>query len=233
MSVGAMQILINEDDLATRRMLRFVLEQQAGQSVTEAESAEASLALLAEGRFDLLVSDLVLPGMDGLELVRRVRRVSSIPILMISGRGEIADRVRALRTGADDYLVKPFDPSELAARVEALLRRSRQSARVDAAGVLQAGALSIDLVRHVATVAGRRPVRLTPTEVRVLLRLARPLGEVRSREELAQAVWGDSQAASLGAINTYIADLRRKLEQERGRPRLLQTVRGAGYRLSA
>jgi DNA-binding response OmpR family regulator len=228
-----MQILIHEDDLATRKMLRFVLEQQAGQSVTEAESAEASLQLLAEGRFDLLVSDLVLPGPDGLELVRRVRRVSSIPILMISGRGEIADRVRALRTGADDYLVKPFDPSELAARVEALLRRSRQSTRVDAAGTLQAGALSIDLVRHVATVAGRQPVRLTPTELRVLLRLARPLGEVRNREELAQAVWGDSQAASLGAINTYVADLRRKLEPERGRPRLLQTVRGAGYRLSS
>src|SRR5438067_896155 len=175
-SVGAMEILLNEDDFATRKMLRFVLEQQAGQSVTEADSAEASLALLTERRFDLLVSDVVLPGRDGLELVRRVRRVSSIPILMISGRGEVADRVRALRTGADDYLVKPFDPSELAARVEALLRRSRQTTRSDSNGIVRAGDLAIDLTHQIATVAGRGTVRLTPTEARVLLRLARPAG---------------------------------------------------------
>src|SRR2546422_2901087 len=201
-----MQILIIEDDLPTRKMLRFVLEQQSGHVVTEAESAEVALARLEEQGFDLLMTDVVMPGIDGLELIRRVRRVSSIPILMVSGRGEVGDRVRALRTGADDYLVKPFDPSELAARVEALLRRSRQTTRVDANGIVQAGELAIDLAHQVATVPGRGSVRLTPTEARVLLRLARPAGEVRSREELAQAVWGDSAAASLAAINTYIAD---------------------------
>jgi DNA-binding response OmpR family regulator len=227
-----MQILINEDDLATRKMLRFVLEQQAGHTVTEADSTEATLALLAQQRFDLLVTDLVLPGADGLELVSQVRRRSSIPILMVSGRGEIADRVRALKIGADDYVVKPFDPSELAARVEALLRRARQTARSEQPGIVRAGDLSIDLTRQMASVGGRPPVRLTPTEVRLLLRLARPPGEVRSREELARAVWGAEPAASTTAINTYIADLRRKLEPEAGRPRLLQTVRGTGYRLS-
>ena len=231
-----MRILINEDDLPTRKMLRFVLEQQGGHAIVETESAEAALELLAaggrDGGFDLLATDLVLPGMDGLELVRRVRRRSSIPILMVSARGEIVDRVRALRTGADDYLVKPFDPSELAARVEALLRRSRQVSRGIEDGVVRAGDLSIDLTRHVASLAGRGTFHLTPTEVRLLLRLARPPGEVHSREDLAEAVWGEPQAASAGAINTYIADLRRKLEPSPGRPRLLQTVRGVGYRLS-
>jgi len=227
-----MRILVIEDDLSTRKMLRFVLEQQSGHDVTEADAAEAALARLRDDRYDLLVTDMVMPGMDGLELIRRVRRVSSIPICMVSGRSEVGDRVRALRIGADDYLVKPFDPAELAARVEALLRRSRQTTRSDANGIVQAGDLAIDLAHQLATVAGRGTVRITPTEARVLLRLARPAGEVRSRQELAEAVWGDAEAASLGAINTYIADLRRKLEREPARPRLLQTVRGAGYRLS-
>lgn len=230
--VNTMDILVTEDDLANRKMLRFVLEQQAGHRVTEAASAEAALGLLAEHRFDLLVSDVVLPGADGLELVRRVRRVSSIPILMVSGRTEIAERVRTLRTGADDYLVKPFDPSELAARVEALLRRARIAPRNEQTGLVRAGEVCLDLTRHVATVSGGPPVRLTPTELRLLLRLTRPPGEVHSRDELAEAVWGGAQTASASAINTYIADLRRKLEPGPGRPRLLQTVRGAGYRLA-
>jgi DNA-binding response OmpR family regulator len=227
-----MQILVNEDDLATRKMLRFVLEQQAGHSVTEAESSEAALQHLAGSAFDLLVSDVMLPGTDGIELIRRVRRFSSIPILLVSARGEITDRVRGLRVGADDYLVKPFDPSELAARVEALLRRSRYTARGDLSGMVRVGDIQIDITRQLATVADRGPIHLTPTEMRVLLRLAQPPGQVRSRAELAQAVWGDEQSPSTEAINTYIADLRRKLEPEPGRPRLLRTVRGSGYRLA-
>jgi two-component system KDP operon response regulator KdpE len=227
-----MQILVNEDDLATRKMLRFVLEQQAGHSVTEAESSEAALRLLADQAFEMLITDLVLPGLDGYELVNRVRRYSPIPILVVSGKAGISDRVRALRTGADDYMVKPFDPSELSARVEALLRRSRQTPRGDLSGVIKVGSLTIDVTASTATVAGRGSVRLTPTELRLLLRLARPAGEVRTREELARAIWGDGPPASTGAINTYIADLRRKLESSGEAGALLETVRGSGYRLS-
>jgi two-component system response regulator MtrA len=223
-----MQILIHEDDESTRDVLR----EQAGHALTKADSAEAALALLAQRRYDLLVTELHLPDADGIGLLRRVRRLSSIPILVVSGRAAIADRVAALRSGADDYLVKPFDPSELEARIEALLRRARHMTAADSPGLVKAGDISIDLARQVATVAGRGPIRLTPTELRVLLRLARPPGEVRSRAELAQAIWGDGSTASIPAINTYIADLRRKLERERGAPRLLQTVRGIGYRLA-
>jgi DNA-binding response OmpR family regulator len=226
-----MQILVNERQQTARKTLRGVLER-SGHTVVEAESTRAAMALLANTDFDLLITDLSLPDTDGLDLVRQVRQRSTIPILIVSVRAEITDRVRSLRLGADDYLVKPFDASELAARVEALLRRSRALPPLESTGVVKAGDVSIDLVRHVATVAGRGPIRLTPTEVRVLLRLARPPGEVRSRAELAQAVWGDAPAASTGAINTYIADLRRKLEPFSGRPRLLQTVRGVGYRLA-
>jgi two-component system KDP operon response regulator KdpE len=226
-----MHILINEGYVGSRKTLGSVLER-AGHAVTQADSSRATTALLAKQHFDLLITELALPDADGLELVRQVRERSAIPIMIVSSRAEIADRVRSLRLGADDYLVKPFDPSELMARVEALLRRSRQLEALESTGVVKAGDVSIDLVRHVATVAGRGPIRLTPTEVRVLLRLARPPGEVRSRAELAQAVWGDAQAASTGAINTYIADLRRKLEPLSGRSRLVQTVRGVGYRLA-
>jgi DNA-binding response OmpR family regulator len=179
-----------------------------------------------------LLSDLLLPEADGLELIRRVRRISNVPILMVSGRSEVADRVRALRIGADDYLVKPFDPAELVARAEALLRRARQAAPADTAGVIKVGDVSIDMMRQLATVNGGTPIHLTPTEVRVLLRLAKPPGQVRTREEIAQAVWDDTLAASTTAINTYISDLRRKLEPGVRRPRLLQTVRGSGYRLA-
>ena len=227
-----MRILVTEDDLATRKMLRFVLEQQAGHSVAEAELAEAALSALAIHPFDLLIADLTLPVIDGFELIERVRQRWSIPILTISGRGEVAERVRALRIGADDFLAKPFDPAELVARVDALLRRARQTVKSDATGLIQAGRLSIDLTRQCAQVDNSRTVRLTPTEVRLLLRLAHPPGEVRTRAELAQALWGPEPSASGSAINTYIADLRRKLEPGAPRPRLLQTVRGLGYRLS-
>ena len=227
----ACRILIRVDDVATRDLLRRVL-RQAGYALAEADSAEATLTLLSQGRCDLLVLELLLPQDDGMKLLPRVRQLSSVPVLVVSDHAAIDDRVFALRTGADDYLVRPFDPSELEARIEALLRRARQLSVADSAALVKAGDISIDLSRQVAIVAGRGPIRLTPTELRVLLRLARPPGEVRSRAELAQAIWGDGSTASVPAINTYIADLRRKLERQRGAPRLLETVRGIGYRLA-
>jgi DNA-binding response OmpR family regulator len=217
---------------AQRRWLRAALDGVPSYELLEVSETPSLLAWLEEGRIDLLVTELLGPNRTWPAFLSQVRRRSALPILIVSNRCTTADRVQALRAGADDYLLKPYEPSELAARVEALLRRARQRSAQPTPELLRAGELSIDMTRHQVTLAGREPVRLTPTEARVLMSLARQPGQVRSRAELARAVWGECQLASTGAINTYIADLRRKLEPVATRPRLLQTVRGAGYRLS-
>src|SRR5215208_6587265 len=156
-----MQILIAEDELATRKMLRFIFEQQAGHSVVEAESAGEALQLLAEQPFDLLLADLMLPDMDGLELVRRVRRTSSILIIIVSARAGIPDRVRGLKSGADDFIGKPFDVSELLARVDALKWRASRTPKIQDSR-LAVGGLVLEPHTQAAEVEGKGRVRLTP-----------------------------------------------------------------------
>lgn len=227
-----MHVLIVEDELGTRKMLRFVLEQQAGHAVTEAESGADALRLIAEHAFDLLLTDLTLPDMDGLELVRRVRRTSALPIIIISARVALPDRVRGLKTGADDYVSKPFDVSELLARVDALLWRSRRSPKVEAAGRLTAGPLTLDSEGQTVEVSGRGKVRLTPTEFRLLLNLARVPGQVCTRVDLERALALDGAPTTTGALNTYVCNLRQKLGDDPRRPELIETVRAHGYRLA-
>src|SRR6267143_230189 len=129
-------------------MLRFVLEQQAGHRVVEAEDGESAQRHLDAERFDLVMVDVVMPGIDGLELCKRIRATSNVPIMVVSARGDLQSRVRGLQLGADDYLAKPFDPSELAARVEAVLRRSNRSARADGDGRMRIGDVTLDLTEH-------------------------------------------------------------------------------------
>ena len=226
-----MQVLIAEDELATRKMLCFVFEQQAGHRVVEAESGGEALRILGEQPFDLLLTDLTLPDMDGLELVRRVRRTSSIPIMIISARVDIPDRVRGLKSGADDYIGKPFDVSELLARVDALMWRARHTPKIDD-GRLAVGKLVLMPQAQAAEVEGKGRVRLTPTELRLLLHLAKAPGQVRSRRELDQLIAGEAPEPIPGALNTYISNLRHKLETNPHEPRLIQTVRSQGYRLA-
>jgi DNA-binding response OmpR family regulator len=229
-------ILVVDDDLTTRKMLRFVLEQQAGHSVAEAEDASVAEQQLARRAFDLALIDVVMPGIDGLELCKRIRASSNMPIIVVSARGDIQSRVRGLQFGADDYLPKPFDPSELAARVEAVLRRSTRSARTDSEGRLRLGDLTLDLTEHRVEVreprGGRREVRLTPTEFKLLLVLARAPGKAVSREELQSSLWGPSAEpeASYSTVNAYVSGLRHRLEEDPRKPRHLVTVRNVGYR---
>ena len=175
-----MDILVVDDDLTTRKMLRFVLEQQAGHRVVEAEDGETAQRHIDADRFDLVMVDVVMPGIDGLELCKRIRATSNVPIMVVSARGDIQSRVRGLQLGADDYLPKPFDPSELAARVEAVLRRTCRSARTDSDGRMRMGDLTLDLTEHKVELrdprGGRRNVQLTPTEFKLLLVLARAPG---------------------------------------------------------
>ena len=227
----AMQILVVDDDVPTRKMLRFVLEQIGGHAVAEADGVRAAEHTLARERFELLLLDVMMPDGDGLELCRRIRRGSNVPIIMLSAKAAIPDRVWGLKIGADDYLAKPFDPSELLARIDALARRSRQAAiRQDEARV-RVGDLVLDLAEHRVAVDERPAVPLTPTEFRLLLELARAGGEPRTREELERTVWGSAVGASRNTIDSYVSDLRRKLEPDPARPRYVLTVRGKGYRL--
>ena len=225
-----MRVLIAEDELATRKMLRFVFEQQAGHLVDEAESGGQALGMLDEQPFDLLLTDLSLPDLDGLELIRRVRRVSSIPIMIVSARGAIPERVRGLKSGADDYVVKPFDVTELLARADALLWRARRVPKLDS-GLLSAGDLTLEPGQQVVEVRGGHRARLTPNEFRVLYRLARSPGQLVTRAELEAALADGPSEDAPGGLNTYISNLRHKLEADPDNPRLIETVRGQGYRL--
>jgi DNA-binding response OmpR family regulator len=226
-----MLVIIAEDELGTRKMLRFVLEQQAGHRVLEAETAAETLRILRQERCDLLLADLTLPDLDGLELVRQIRRTSNIPIMIISARVNIPDRVRGLRSGADDYIAKPFDVSELLARVDALLWRASRKPRVEPAGRLEVGGLVLDPELQTVEVRGSAKVRLTPTEFRLLLNLARTPGEVRPRHDLERIVAGDADGGE-GALNTYIYNLRNKLAGVSEKSELIETVRAHGYRLA-
>jgi DNA-binding response OmpR family regulator len=232
-----MDILVVDDDLTTRKMLRFVLEHQAGHRVVEAEDArEAEAALEDNGPFDLAMIDVVMPGIDGLELCKRIRATSNLPIMVVSARGDLQSRVRGLQLGADDYLPKPFDPSELLARVEAIRRRSARSARTDGDGRMRVGDITFDLGEHSVELrdprGSRRNVQLTPTEFKLLLVLARAPGKAFSREELQSSLWGSEADAdsAYSTVNAYVSGLRDRLESDPKRPRYLVTVRNVGYR---
>jgi DNA-binding response OmpR family regulator len=227
------RVLVVDDDLAMRKMLRFIMESVGGHTVTEADGVGAAEQAVDRERFDVLTLDVLMPDGDGLQLCRRIRRRSNVPIVMLSAKGNIPDKVQGLKIGADDYIAKPFDPSELLARIEAVARRSSQVPLREEEGRLRVGELVLDLAEHSVSVRGRDPVRLTRTEFRLLLDLARAGGEVRTRDELELAIWGARVGASPNTIDSYISDLRHKLEPEPARPRYVRTVRGKGYRLTA
>lgn len=229
-------ILVVDDDLTTRKMLRFVLEQQGGHRVVEAADAASAQLTLATDSFDLAMIDVVMPGIDGLELCRRIRATSNMPIVVVSARGDLQSRVRGLQLGADDYLPKPFDPSELAARVDAVLRRSNRSVRADGDGRMRVGQVTLDLTEHKVELreprGARRNVQLTPTEFKLLLVLARAPGRAFSRQELQASIWGSCSDADgyNSTVNAYVCGLRDRLEADPKNPRYLVTVRNVGYR---
>jgi len=225
------RVLVVEDDLAVRESLALLLEAD-GLRVGVAEDGPSALAEFLDGDFDAVILDLMLPGLDGFEVCRRLRAVSTVPIVMVTARDETADVVQGLELGADDYVTKPFDPAELLARVHAALRRRDPDDSVDGDGVLTFGPLTIDLRAAEVTIDGE-PVELSATELRLLVELARRPGEAMSRPALLQLVWGYDYLGDSRLVDMAILRLREKLGDDAGHPRFVATVRGIGYRFDA
>ncbi|HEY6029798.1 MAG TPA: response regulator transcription factor [Gaiellaceae bacterium] len=223
------RILAVDDEPRYREMIGFNLEA-AGYRVDGAATGEEALELLAAGEPDLIVLDVMLPGIDGFEVCRRVRERSSCPIIMLTAKGAEEDKVRGLRLGADDYVTKPFSAQELLARVEAVLRRARAPEGERQPTTISLGELSIDPQRKQVTLAGRE-VRLSPTEYRLLLHLATNAGVVLSRDELLTQVWGKAYKGEDEILRVTLWRLRQKLEDDP--PRYVVTRPGLGYMLAA
>lgn len=230
-----MKILIADDDPQLLRALRITLTSQGYEILTATDGAEAITAAI-QHHPDLLVLDLGMPNLDGVEVIHAVRGWSRAPILVVSGRAGTTDKVEALDAGADDYLTKPFSVEELLARVRALTRRLPQREDSSAAPELTValGDVTIDLAaRSVIDAAGggRRQIRLTPTEWQMIDLLARNAGRLVTRQTLLTHIWGTDHVTDTGYLRLYMSQLRKKLERDPGAPRYLLTEPGMGYRL--
>jgi DNA-binding response OmpR family regulator len=214
-------ILVIEDEQSIANVVRIALERD-GRRVICVRTGEEGLAELPRHRVDLVVLDIGLPGMDGLEVCRRIRADSSLPIIMLTARDEEADRVAGLELGADDYVPKPFSPRELAARVKAVLRRGTAAPRADE---LALAGVTLSRPRHEVHVGGR-PIELTATEFELLAFFMENPGLLFSREVLLDRVWGLDYPGGTRTVDQHVAQVRAKL----GRPELIETVRGAGYK---
>jgi two-component system KDP operon response regulator KdpE len=223
------KILLVEDDPQIRRLLRVTLPPE-GFTLLEAENGESGVAQNAEHNPDVIILDLGLPDIDGIEVVRRVREKSATPILVLSARGQDQDKVNALDAGADDYLTKPFSMPELLARIRVALRHAARTAGETAESVLTVGEIQIDQVRRVVTVGGHE-LALTANEYLILLVLVRQAGKVITHRQMMKEIWGPNNIMETHYLRVFMAQLRRKLEKDPARPRYLITEPGVGYRL--
>ncbi|HLC03309.1 MAG TPA: response regulator transcription factor [Anaerolineales bacterium] len=221
-------ILAVDDDPTLLRFLAEFLEHE-GFRVVKADRGQAALKLFFEERPDLVVLDLMMPGMDGWEVCARIREMSKTPVILLTAKGSEADKLRGFRLGVDDYVTKPFSLAELTARVQAVLARS--ATRVEGElSLVQSGELTVDLKKREAMLGGEK-LPLTRTEFRLLAYLAQHAGEAVPQEALVAEIWGRDSRRGGSALRRYIWLLRRKLEPDPANPRLLVNVHGFGYRL--
>ena len=220
-------VLIIDDEKQIRRLLRLALEA-AGHQVHEAETGEAGLLEIVQRRPDVVLLDLGLPDMEGVEVLRRLREWSNVPVLILSVRDEAAEKVEALDAGADDYVTKPFDTAELLARMRVVQRRTLAESGEP---VFTAGGLSVDFAARQVHLNGSE-VKLTPTEYSLLRVLVQHAGKVVTHRQLLRTVWGEKAQTQAQYLRVYVTHLRKKLETQRDAPVLIKTEVGIGYRLS-
>ena len=222
-------ILLVDDEEAVQKLLTYPLERD-GYKVVQARDGEEALIRFSDGAIDLVVLDLMLPKVDGLEVCRRLRARSMVPIIMLTARDDELDKVVGLELGADDYITKPFSIREFRSRVRALLRRvAAQREAPPETEVVEAGDVRIDSAKRSVEVR-REPVQLTYVEFELLRTLASHAGRVYTREQLLQALWGGSDYREPRTIDVHVRHLREKLERDPREPEFVLTVRGVGYR---
>ena len=221
-------ILLVDDEDSVQKLLTFPLERE-GFRVVQARDGEEALVRFDENDVDLVILDIMLPKLDGLEVCRRLRARSAVPIVMLTARDDELDKVVGLELGADDYITKPFSIGEFRSRVRAALRRAQLPAASARTDILEVDGLRIDVPRRAVAVRGQ-PVQLTYLEFELLRLLAANPGRVYTREMLLQALWGDSAYREPRTIDVHVRHLREKLEQDPREPSYIFTVRGVGYR---
>jgi DNA-binding response OmpR family regulator len=230
MARGQARILLVDDEQAVQTLLTYPLRKE-GYEVVEAMDGQEALDRFAEERFDLVVLDIMLPKLDGIEVCRRLRTRSQVPIIMLTAKGDEVDKVAGLEMGADDYITKPFSVREFRSRVKAALRRGSMSSQQQLSDTapIKSGGLEIDFERRSVELDGK-PIQLTYVEFEILAALAGTPGRVFTREMLLEHIWGDSTYRDPRTVDVHIRHLREKLEADPKEPEYLFTVRGVGYR---
>jgi DNA-binding response OmpR family regulator len=228
MGEASARILLVDDEEAIQTLLAYPLRKE-GYEVVVARDGREALDTFSGGRFDLVVLDVMMPRLDGIEVCRRLRSRSQVPIIMLTARDDEVDKVLGLEIGADDYITKPFSVREFRSRVRAALRRTRMSGAGNEEDAITAGEMTIDRARRQVKVRGER-VQLTYVEFEILAALAASPGRVFDRDTLLERVWGDSAYRDPRTIDVHIRHLREKIEKDAKEPEYLFTVRGVGYR---
>ena len=224
-----MRVLIVDDDPPSLKMTAFLLAEEGYEVFTAANGVDA-LRLVEEKLPDLLILDVMMPGMDGLQVTQRLRKITNLPIIILSAKGETSDRVLGLDVGADDYLAKPFEPSELLARVRSVMRRADAYTFGEPTSALSAGGVQIDPVSNTALLPDGSKTELTPLEFRLLHCLMRNPGRIMTHDQIISNVWGYDYEGYSNQIAVYVRRLRLKIEVDPDNPQYVQTVRGVGYR---
>lgn len=223
-----MQILVADDDINNVKLASFLLEE-AGYRVVKAHDGQKVLALIEEHQPDLVLLDVSMPGMNGFEVCQQIRRASDVPIIFLTAHSQLSDRIKGLQIGGDDYLIKPFEPSELLARIEAVLRRSNSESLAPSSRISQ-GDLTLDPVEHKVVFTDGRVISLTPLEFRLLYYLMKNAGRILNSSQILSKVWGYDFEGESNLVAVYVRRLRTKVEREPEHPRHIITMRNLGYK---